>query len=324
MNDLAMLDREPTRLADGPANDPAAMLLRSARSDAADKGSKDRVRAMLGLVENARGESVSALPLPMDILQAKRQRKQRLRVIEPFIPFQNLALPARSTSMRKLSGVLVASLQVAAILAALFIRPFPKFEPRQESVATQQEEPQMWLFAPQSKKNPEILPSEGLAKNTVASVPARTKTAVRANPVSELPSWRESVVADEQAGMYSDHSFVKELVQTSPVNETPQKFVNRPLSPVPFAAGMTHPVRISGTDPTYPTIARIRNVSGTVVMRCTITVEGAARHCKILKSPAYLDEAMLEASRTWRFTPAIEQGRPVSVHYVFKAKFQLR
>jgi TonB family protein len=324
MNDLAMLDRDDVRLADGSGDDPAAILLRSARSDAPDKGSKDRVRAMLGLAESAGDESSSALPLPMEVLRARRQRKQHSRVIEPFIPFQNLTLPARSMSTRKLSGVLVASLQVAAILAALFIRPFPKFEKHQESVSTRKEEPQMWLFALQQKKNTEVLPSEGLAKNTTKPAPTRAKMATRANAARDVSSWRESVVTDEHAGSYAESPAPKGLADTSSANDVPKIALHYPPSPVAFQADMTHPVRISGTDPTYPTIARIRNVSGTVVMRCTITVEGVARNCMILKSPAYLDEAMLDASRTWRFTPATEQGRPVSVYYVFKAKFQLR
>lgn len=324
MNDLAMLDRDYARLADGPGDDPAAILLRSARSDMPDKGSKDRVRAMLGLTESVQEESSSVLPLPMEVLRARRQRKQHSRVIEPFIPFQNLTSPARSMSMRKLSGVVVASLQVAAILAALFIRPFPKFEKHQEAVATQQEEPGMLLFPPREKEKTEVLPSEGLAKNTVKSAPAQAKTAARPNAGRDVSSWRESVVTDEHAGSYAESPAPKGLADTLLANDVQKIALHRPLSPVPFAAGMTHPVRISGTDPTYPRIARIRNVSGTVVMRCTITVEGAARNCMILKSPAYLDDAMLDASRTWRFTPATEQGRPVSVFYVFKANFKLR
>lgn len=324
MNDLAMLDREPVRLADGLLEDPAAMLLRSAQTDAAPIGAKDRVRAMLGIADDAGEENLAALPSPMEIMRARRQRVRRSRVIEPFIPFRNLTAPVKVPSLRKVGPLLVASLQVAAILAALFIRPFPKFEPRQEPVAARQEEPEMLFFAPRNKKKTEVVPAESLAKNTPKSLPVRTRIATRSNSEREAPKWRESIVGDEQAGLYSENSLAKPEMDDSAANDEQKLALKAPTAPILFRAGMSHPSRISGIDPAYPTIAQMRRVSGIVIMRCTVTIDGAARDCLILKSPAYLDEAVLAASRTWRLTPAMENGRPVAVNYVFRFKFQLR
>jgi len=324
MNDLAMLDREPPRLADGPTDDPAAMLLRSARRDVAGSGAKDRARARLGIAESVAEESSSHVSSPGEIMRARRDRKKRSQFIEPFIPFQHLLVPVKPASTRKFGAVAVASLQVAAILAALFIRPFPRFDPPKESVASRQEEPELLFFESKPKPKADVLPAEHLAKNIAKPTPVRTNNTARPSLERKTSTWRESVVADEHAGLYSENSVLKAADDHSVSNNPLKVSLNKPPAPVPFGAGMSHPVRIGGVEPTYPTIARMRNVSGTVIMRCVVTTDGIARDCVIHKSPAYLDEAVLTASRTWRFTPAMDNGRPVSVFYVFKAKFQLR
>jgi TonB family protein len=326
MNDLAVLDREPPRLSDGPMTDPAAMLLRSARADGSPKGSKDRVRAMLGIaetVEASEGERVAELPLPNEIKRERRERSKRLRVIEPFIPFQHLIVPEKPASTRKFGAVMVASLQVAAILAALFIRPFPRFEPPKETAVSRQDEPEMVLFEAKAKAKSTVLPTESLAKNNAKPGPLRTNIPTRRNLERTPSAFRESVVTDEHAGLYSENSDFQAAADPLAGNEALKMALNKPPAPMVFAAGMSHPVRVAGIEPTYPVIARMRNVSGTVVMRCVVTTEGVARDCLIHKSPAYLDEAVLAASRTWRFAPAMDKGRPVAVFYVFKIKFQL-
>jgi protein TonB len=83
---------------------------------------------------------------------------------------------------------------------------------------------------------------------------------------------------------------------------------------------MTRPVLQSGGDLVPPREALVAGVSGTVIAKCTITVEGALRNCRIIKGLPYLDKPMLDMLATRRYSPVLYQGKPVSVEYVFNLR----
>jgi len=274
MNDFVM--PEQPGLVNGAPDSAAAILLRSARTDNAAKHSKDRVRAMLGLVEaaceaNDSPLGVTSLPNRARIERAKRSRP-REKTIEKFVPFQHLLATPKPISARKLGGVAIAAVQVATILAALFVRPVPRIEPASEVAALRRDEPEMSLFAPKK------------------SIAAETATATTPD------GFTEGIGAKGAEG-----------------DPKPQM----------FKQGMMKPERIAGTDPVYPLTARLRRVTGTVTIKCVVTEKGLAENCKTSPSPAYLEEAVLSAAPTWRFTPVTFQGQAVPVNYVFKISFKL-
>jgi TonB family protein len=319
MNDLPLL-------VNGADNDPAAILLRSARSDYAPQDSKDRMRAMLGIVDAA--EPVNGLPLPLPN-HARQERAKRLRTIAKFIPFQNLIAPPKPASNPKFGAVIVATVQVAAIFAALFIRPLPRIEPVVEAPTAHRDEPEILFFAPNSARSD--------AANTPVTTQQSHPKAYALNKdgsgsprlLQDAPLFNrlppvESYVGGEQAGAFHQ---MEEPTSASAAPLKPESFGSRTTfatNPVAFQDGMTKPERIAGAEPVYPMTARQRGVEGTVVMRCVLSEQGLAQNCTILKSPAYLDDAVLAAADSWRFTPVKWQGRAVSVNYVFKYKFRLR
>jgi protein TonB len=83
---------------------------------------------------------------------------------------------------------------------------------------------------------------------------------------------------------------------------------------------MSRPVLLSGADLVPPREALVAGVSGTVIAKCTIMVEGTLRNCRIIKGLPYLDKAMLDMLATRRYAPVVYQGKPVSVEYVFNLK----
>ncbi|MGO9063773.1 MAG: TonB family protein [Myxococcaceae bacterium] len=91
---------------------------------------------------------------------------------------------------------------------------------------------------------------------------------------------------------------------------------------------ITRPVLISGpngrTTPVYSEAARAAGVEGTVIVRCTLTVEGEAKNCDFVKSIPKLDELVLEFLSGARFQPVIFRGMPIQVVYVFNYHFRLR
>jgi TonB family protein len=92
------------------------------------------------------------------------------------------------------------------------------------------------------------------------------------------------------------------------------------LSAVPFGQEMTRPTLISGNQLVYPREAIVASIAGTIITKCTITAEGTVRNCRIVRGLPFLDKPAIEMLATRRYTPAISQGRPVSVEYVFNLK----
>ncbi len=88
------------------------------------------------------------------------------------------------------------------------------------------------------------------------------------------------------------------------------------------AATMTRPVFVSGPELTYTQMAMEREVEGLMVVKCVITVEGAVRDCRVLKGLPYMDSAIVDALEHRRYKPAVQNGKPVEVNYVFRVNLK--
>jgi periplasmic protein TonB len=86
-------------------------------------------------------------------------------------------------------------------------------------------------------------------------------------------------------------------------------------TPAVLASSATHPPRIlKRVLPQYPWQARVRGISGRVLLEVLLGPDGAIRHITVLRSVALLDDAAVRAVKQWRFSPARNaQGETVSV-----------
>jgi protein TonB len=107
---------------------------------------------------------------------------------------------------------------------------------------------------------------------------------------------------------------------------------NAPVTPVepppeevlPFVSGnMTAPQLLSGAPIEYTREALATGVSGLLIARCVITWDGSVESCRVLKGQPHMNEAVLSALETRRYTPVEYQGRPISVIYNFHVKLSL-
>lgn len=65
-------------------------------------------------------------------------------------------------------------------------------------------------------------------------------------------------------------------------------------------------------------------MTGVVIVEAVIDEQGNVKDIKVLKGlPKGLDEAAVEAVRSWRFTPATMDGTPVPVYYTLTVSFTL-
>lgn len=103
----------------------------------------------------------------------------------------------------------------------------------------------------------------------------------------------------------------------------PSPVVNRPEPKViHVSTGAEEGMNIFRTIPTYPAIAKTMRVEGTVVLAATISKAGTIENLRVMGGPMMLQQAALDAVKTWRYRPYLLDGQPVevetSVYVVFR------
>lgn len=88
------------------------------------------------------------------------------------------------------------------------------------------------------------------------------------------------------------------------------------------------PMRIAGDKPKYPESARDKRIQGTVITLLTVGVDGRAIDMQILRGirgvfEEYFNQEIHKAVQTYRYVPAVHQGRPVPVKVQVSFIFRL-
>jgi len=99
------------------------------------------------------------------------------------------------------------------------------------------------------------------------------------------------------------------------------KFV--PPKPIVVSSGVATGLLIRSTPPVYPTIAKAARVGGTVVVHATISKSGMLKDSRVVSGPAMLQQAALDAVRTWRYRPYMLNNEPIDVETSVSVVFSL-
>jgi TonB family protein len=76
-------------------------------------------------------------------------------------------------------------------------------------------------------------------------------------------------------------------------------------------------------DPTYPDAPRHAGFQATVILRLVVDADGSPRRIRVQQSAGMgLDEAAIDAVKTWRFQPATQNGEPVAVMINVEVNFR--
>lgn len=82
---------------------------------------------------------------------------------------------------------------------------------------------------------------------------------------------------------------------------------------------------IKQVSPKYPRELRNRGVPGRVLLRFVVDTKGRVQDAEVVKSSdAAFDRPALEAIRAWRFSPAIQDGKPVKTMVQVPLEFSSR
>jgi TonB family protein len=97
------------------------------------------------------------------------------------------------------------------------------------------------------------------------------------------------------------------------------------VSSRPFAisSGVATGMLIRQTAPVYPPIAKAARVSGTVVLHATIAKNGTIKDLKVMSGSPMLQQAAIDAVRTWRYKPYELSNEPVEVDTSINVVFSL-
>jgi len=81
----------------------------------------------------------------------------------------------------------------------------------------------------------------------------------------------------------------------------------------------------SNADPAYPSLSRRRGEEGTVILELVVLVDGTVGDISLKVSSGHprLDRSAIKAVKTWRYTAAQQDGKPVDYRYLQPITFSL-
>jgi protein TonB len=96
-----------------------------------------------------------------------------------------------------------------------------------------------------------------------------------------------------------------------------------PKGPTRVSGGVISGSKIAGADPIYPPIAKAAHVQGTVVLHALISKTGSIEDLTVISGPQMLQNAALEAVKTWRYRPYMLGSEPTEVDTTITVNFTM-
>jgi protein TonB len=147
-----------------------------------------------------------------------------------------------------------------------------------------------------------------------SEIPKPVKRAVREEPSREPPLENKAVLALPDTAPTAPSAFTvpQAITESPPVPAEPKPSVGAaPTAPpiresVPAIPASFNAAYLRNAPPRYPLIARRNGVEGTVRLKVLVTRDGRAAQLELDKSSgsSALDNAALEAVKSWQFVPA--------------------
>ena len=109
----------------------------------------------------------------------------------------------------------------------------------------------------------------------------------------------------------------------NPFGATHHVVVRRAPETVRLPSSVVAAMLVVKTMPVYPAIAKAAGMQGTVVLQATISRTGTIENLHVLSGPAMLQQAALDAVKTWRYRPYLLNDQPVEVETTVNVIFTL-
>jgi protein TonB len=96
-----------------------------------------------------------------------------------------------------------------------------------------------------------------------------------------------------------------------------------PKAPVRVSGSVVEGLLLHKTIPIYPRIGVAVRAEGTVVLQATISKSGIIENLRVVSGPPILEQAAIDAVKTWRYRPYLLDGEPVEVETSVNVIFTL-
>jgi protein TonB len=95
-------------------------------------------------------------------------------------------------------------------------------------------------------------------------------------------------------------------------------------TPVRISSGVAASIALQRQLPVYPFIGKEAGVQGTVILAAIISKTGTVENLRVVSGPAMLQQAAIDAVKTWRYRPYLLNGQPVDVETTVNVVFTLQ
>jgi protein TonB len=219
---------------------------------------------------------------------------------------------------KRLRGSIVGATLVYVVAAGALVAATATARQVVEEQLTQVE------FAPPPEPEPEPEPPkiEEAPKPTVSPRPKMKRAAIQ--PPKEIPlekpkeSDAELAAAGDTGPVDGFLDGVEGGTGSGRVAPPPP-----PPPPPPKPGKVTGPVELDNPQPKYPKSAERKGIEGVVVVSFEVLEDGRCTSAKIVSGPEEFHETVLKAVATWRYRPAMQDGKKIRKRTTKRVVFQL-
>jgi protein TonB len=204
-----------------------------------------------------------------------------------------------------------------SILLALILIPliYPEALPRQ-AIAFLMEAPQPPVQQPPLRQEPvhAVQVNREMMNEQIFEPPRIPKYIVMVDKPESLPPIDVARIGGDSEGPAGPGSIFPGKTATP---------VIRPEIKLRVSSAVEEVLLIQKTVPKYPPIAIAARIEGTVVLQATISKAGTIENLRVASGPPMLQQAALDAVKTWLYRPYLLDGQPVEVETTVNVIFTL-
>jgi protein TonB len=235
--------------------------------------------------------------------------------------FEDSLMESGNRKKRKSKWSFVAFLINFGALFALVIWPLlhPEALPTQ-MMATLMVAPSPPPAAPPAASAPKVQTKSEML-NTELLAPSRIPKAIKQVNEAAIPPSMMGVQGME--GLSNDTPGGMSTILGA--GGTGQPTVVKPRAPTSLnvSRGVMGGYLLEKTLPQYPSIAKAAGIQGIVVLQATISKSGSIQNLTVISGPPMLQQAAMDAVRSWRYRPYLLNGEPVEVETTINVVFNL-
>ena len=172
-----------------------------------------------------------------------------------------------------------------------------------------------------------VIPSEAPSRTPQTSIPQPKKPAlgeVRLASPTINAGGTKNVSAEAAPSLTNDELASESLGAGGGLAGNSHKQPVAPAPPLPVGGEVKHAKLLTSVAPVYPALAKNQRVSGDVRVDALVDVTGHVTAVKVISGPALLQQAAIDAIRSWKYQPATLDGRSVPMHLTVTLQFRLQ